>query len=373
MIELSEFGFDVFSYINTIDFKLREWAITNNIRLFALSELLKILKENGHPSLPIDARTILKTPKKVNVLKMGSGQYWYGGLKGKLIDLCKKHNCSNEIELTIHIDGTPIYKSCKSEFWPIQCSVNGIDMNAILVQIYKGSAKPDTAELFIRPLLNELHELRSYGLPVTTNGHTTTYEVRVDKFILDAPARAFLKCIIGHSGYFSCERCEEEGVYLCKLERNAKSKKKGHVCLIGTNALRRTDESFRSKENEQHHHSDSPLEELPIDMIRDFPLEYLHLILNGVMKRLLTMWVKGTKNFKFSDSDISIVSQKHVAAGSTKPSEINKPNRSLNCLSFWKATELRTFLLKTGPIALRGSITDEMSFPSIALCSYHLL
>lgn len=64
LTELSESGFDVFAYIKTLDFKLRKWAIENNIRLFALSQLLKILKANGHPSLPIDARTILKHPKQ---------------------------------------------------------------------------------------------------------------------------------------------------------------------------------------------------------------------------------------------------------------------------------------------------------------------
>lgn len=372
LAERSEFGFDVFAYIKTLDFELRKWAIKNNIRLFALSELLKILKKRGHPSLPIDARTLLKTPKKVNVFKMGSGECWYGGLTNKLTDLCKKNECPDTLNLTIHIDGTPIYKSSKSDFWPIQCSVKGIKMKAFFVQIYKGPSKPDSAELYIRPLLNEIHQLLASGLSVIINGHTNMFQIRIDKFILDAPARAFLKCIIAHSGYFSCERCEEEGEYLCKVERNVKSKnttKKnaGHVCLIGTNAPLRTDESFRNQDNEQHHHDDSPLEELPIDMVLDIPLEYLHLILYGAMKRLLTLWIDGTTNFKFSAADISEISKKHIQAGSTKPSEINRTNRSLKCVCFWKATEFRTFLLKTGPVALRESLTGEMYNHFLAL------
>lgn len=162
---------------------------------------------------------------------MGSGECWYGGLKNKLIHLCKKRNCSDILELTFHIDGTPIYKSSKSEFWPVQCSVKGIEMKAFFVQLYEGSSKPYSAEVFIRPLLNEIHELSASGLPVTMKGQTKIYEMRIDKFILDAPARAFLKCIIGHGGYFSCERCEEEGEYLRKVERNVnanvkKNKKK---------------------------------------------------------------------------------------------------------------------------------------------------
>lgn len=370
LLELSDCEFDVFAYIKTLDFKLRKWAIGNNISLLALSELLKILKENGHNSLPKDARTLLKTPGNVEIVKMGSGQYWYGGLRKKLTEMCEKKNYSGVLELTLHIDGTPIYKSSKSEFWPVQCDVKGFDMKPFFVSIYQGSSKPSSPEEFLRPLLNEIHDLLANGLTVTMNGKTFELQIRIDKFILDAPARAFLKCIISHSGYFSCERCEEPGVFLCKVPKRANAKKvknAGHVCLLGTNAPLRTDESFRNKQNAEHHHDKSPLEELPIDMVRDIPLEYLHLILYGAMKRLLTLWVDGTINFKFTKADILEISKKHVQAGSTKPSEINKPNRSLNCLSFWKATEFRTFLLKTGPVVLRGHLTDAMYNHFLAL------
>lgn len=174
--------------------------------------------------MPKDARTLLKTPKTVHVTEMGSGQFWYGGLKKKLMELCKKmKNGSDTLELTIHIDGTPIYKSSKAEFWPIQCSVKGIQMKAFFVALYKGDSKPPSAEIFMRQFLDEIHELSGCGLDVSINGVEKLFEIKVDKFILDAPARSFLKCIIGHSGYFSCERCEEEGVYLHKVGRNVKS------------------------------------------------------------------------------------------------------------------------------------------------------
>lgn len=299
---------------------------------------------------------------------MGSGQYWYGGLRNKLIEICKKNNCSGEIKLTIHIDGTPIYNSSKSEFWPVQCNISGVDMKAFFVAIYKGASKPLSAEIFLRPLLNEMHDLIANGLSVS---QTESLHVKIDKFILDAPARAFLKCIIGHGGYYSCERCEERGEYLCKISKQTKKSKKsknsGHVCLLGTNAILRTDQSFRNQDNPIHHHDSSPWEELPINMVRDIPLEYLHLILYGAMKRILILWIDGTKYFKLSNNDINQISEKHVRAGDTKPSEINRVNRSLNCLSFWKATEFRTFLLKTGPVVLQDHLTVELYNHFLAL------
>lgn len=137
--------------------------------------------------------------------------------------------------------------------------------------------------------------------------------------------------------------------------------------MIGTNAPLRTDESFRNQENKQHHHSHSPLEELPIDMVKDIPSKYLHLILYGAMKRLLTLWIEGTKDFKFFNTDISKISEIHTRANGSKPSEINRPNRSLKCYSYWKATEFRTFLLKTGPVALQETLTKEMYNHFLAL------
>lgn len=74
---------------------------------------------------------------------MGSGQFWYGGLKTKLTELCKRIKSDlKTLELSIHIDGTPIYKSSKSEFWPIQCSVKGIQMKPFFVASYRGQTKP---------------------------------------------------------------------------------------------------------------------------------------------------------------------------------------------------------------------------------------
>ena len=233
--EIYEFDFDVFAYLKTLDFKLRKWAIKNNITLTALSELLAILKSSGHNSLPKDARTLLKTPQKVEVTKMGSGEYWYGGLEKKLREISKRKDCPKDLELTFHIDGTPIYKSSKSEFWPTQCDVKGVEMKPFFVAIYQGPSKPSSAEIFLRPLLNELLFLLEKGLDVSINVKSYTFKVGIDKFILDAPARAFLKCIIGHSGYFSCERCEEPGEYFCKIPKRGQNlkKKSGHVCLIG--------------------------------------------------------------------------------------------------------------------------------------------
>lgn len=250
----SDFDIDIESYIQSFNFKLRSWTVKFNINLVALTFLLKLLREQGFSHLPKDARTLLQTPKTVPVTNIGPNKFWYRSLIDKLKELCKIKNFPKNLELGIHIDGFPPFVSSKLEFWPIQCWIKGVVMKPFIIGLHFGSSKPTSIELFLRPLLNELHELLHAGLNVKLNGFVKNYPVKVYQWILDRPARSLLKCIIGHSGYYSCERCEEEGVYLCQPDKDGKKKKRsGHVCLVGTDAPLRTNETFRNRKQEEHH------------------------------------------------------------------------------------------------------------------------
>ena len=57
----------------------------------------------------------------------------------------------------------------------------------------------------------------------------------------------------------------------------------------------RTKQSFIQQLDKKHHNGRSPLLVLNVDMINWFPLDYMHLVLLGVFKRLLDIW-KGSWN-----------------------------------------------------------------------------
>lgn len=74
--------------------------------------------------------------------------------------------------------------------------------------------------------------------------------------VCDATARAYVKGVKYHTGYSSCGKCVQSGVYMQK-----------RMTFPETNAALRTDETFRSMRDEDHHITRSPLTELDINMV----------------------------------------------------------------------------------------------------------
>lgn len=152
-----------------------------------------------------------------------------------------------------------------------------------------------------------------------------------------------------------------------------------HMSFPQTNLPLRQDEDFRNKKYSAHHQTSpstgdfivSPLENLPIDMVKDIPIaDSLHLFDLGIMKRCLNGWVRGSYNFrlKFFGTQINEISKWLVSTNATVPTEINRTIRGLDTLAFWKGTELRTFLLYLGPVILKDYL-DFNSYQHFLLLS----
>lgn len=128
------------------------------------------------------------------------------------------------------------------------------------------------------------------------------------------------------------------------------------------NAPRRTNETFRQKKQPGHHNEVSPFEELNIDMVKAFPIsDPLHLLHQGVMKKLLLRWIGRVKGYtrKWSKQTMDLVSQYLLAANKRMPSDIHRSLRNLNDLSNWKGVEFRTILMYVGVTALRPALRPD--------------
>lgn len=245
-----------------------------------------------------------------------------------------------DVIIAINIDGLPLVKSASSQFYLVLGINKSLQSNVFVVGIYHGFAKPNKFEEFLEEFVTEAAHLTSNGISVLGK----LYKFKISMFLMDAVAKSSVLCIKGHSGYYSCTKCSQEGEYLIN-----------HVCFPSLNFTKRTHEDFITQSNKEHHVGNSILANIPgIDLIKDIPLDYMHLVLLGVVKRmLLGIWISGSPPHKLPGQSINTISEHLVSLAAYIPTEFARKPRSLSEVKRWKATEYRQFLFYTGPIVLK--------------------
>ncbi len=246
-----------------------------------INELMHILKQHGHV-LPKDARTLQDTPQTVDSQLKRDGQYIYYGLERGISRVLmqdaffrQKHDT---VHLDVNVDGLPLFKSSKLQFWPMLVKYS--NCIPFIVALYCGKSKPEPLEDYLKDFLEELKDLRDNGL--MCNGKK--FGVNLHTFVCDAPARAYLKYIKGHTAYGSCERCLVRGQY---VERR--------VVFNQLSSTLRTVVAFSRVEYSSHQTRASPLIAAGIPCVSAFVLDYMHTVCLGVVRRMLVYLTGGPK------------------------------------------------------------------------------
>ncbi|KAL0148339.1 hypothetical protein M9458_056319 [Cirrhinus mrigala] len=328
--------------------ELSTWASEHQIKHNALDNLLKLLQRHGHNELPSTARTLLHTPRQLDVKQISGMEYVYFPLTQKLQEALDSYSPDATelhcLDLSFNIDGLPLYKSSKTCMWPVLCAVMLDPVTIFPTALTSGLSRP-TDLGFLEDTVRELGHLMNHGI------HYRGRKIKVNLrcFVCDAPARALVKNIKLFSGYFGCDRCEQKGEWF------------NRVTYQETADLKlQTDETFRNQTQVQHHHGNTPLAHLPIDMVQNFPIDYMHQACLGVMKRLLLIWTRGDRVVRVSASQILEISARLRSLQKCIPSTFVRKPRGLEELERWKATEFRQFLLYTGKIVLKGILPNDM-------------
>ena len=360
---------------------ISSWALRNNITHNALDELLVGLKDVDPQSLrtlPKTARTLLRTNREVTTVKIGPMEVIHVDIAETLHRHLRQYprEVIQDLEvlhISLNADGIPVYNSSNKNFWPLLCSINLSPKVVFPLMLSYGPPKPKTAD-FLTPTINSLQIVLENGLQFEDR----VIRVVIDAVIADAPARALLKGTISYSGYNGCDKCSTTGRWWYTLtpeEREEQGRQGGGRMTFQQfeNLPMRTNESFRRKEQESHHLLDSPMLCLDIDMILDFPIDYMHQICLGVMKKLIEFWIpsqKAKRHFSATDqgrADLRLIRMKPFISR-----DFARKPRPLSDFRHWKATEFRQFLLYTGWHVMKGILPERLfrhftSF-SVACC-----
>ena len=322
-----------------------------------VGQVLRVLRPH-FPELPLDARTLLDIPSVVPISTYNGGLYSFTDLKSLLQTATWITDDVSIIKLQFNCDGIPPFRSSLLQCWILSCRllVGSVVSKVFPLVYYVGSAKPDE-EYFFGKFITDLNDVLLEG--VSLNGYLRHFQIH--SFICDAPARSFCRGTVGHNHRLACERCRAEGTFNNR-----------RMSYPTTSSTLRTDLSIRapSEEDGEHRPRLSPLlRVVGLNMVDHFVLDYLHLCLLGVMRKLFFFWMKGPSlRTRLSRLQKLQISERLEGISPFIPSCFSRRSRSLASLAYWKGSEYRTFLLYTGPVVLRG-IVDQAVYQNFLLFS----
>lgn len=350
-----------------INVMLKNWALSEKIANHSVSKLLSILnKLPGLHSLPSDARTLLKTPRSIETYSCAGGKMNYFGIKNNLVASVAGNNknlkmcdfpCMQNLNtnppllsISVNMDGLPISKSSRLSFWPILGMCDQLNnTHPFVIALYEGNSKPSVANDFMENFVNEAKSLEQNGL-VIDGSH---YQFRISSIILDSPAKCLMKNTVQYNSFKGCQICCQTGQWVGRT-----------VWPYESNFQLRTDETFNDLGYEGHQLGRSLLSNLSLGLVTQVPLDYMHLILLGVVKRIISAWIgpKCPRQTRLGPQSRELISQRLLSLNSHIPScsEFRRRPRPIADYKYWKATEFRTFLLYCGPVVLRNILHSDL-------------
>lgn len=335
---------------------IKKWALDYNIKQNALKSLLQILNENTNVKFPKDPRTLLRTPTHYEITQLSHGQYCHLGFKNAVERCIHQLNSighfqyhENKLEIQISTDGAPLGKSNSLSMWPILC----LTFNMVqVIGIFVGDSKPKDANEFFTPFINEVEDVQKNGFIY----NDITFSIHITGLIFDTPAKSFALNVKYHSGYNSCTKCTIHGANISNT-----------VCFPNEEpepALR-TDEGFRNFQYSENFDDDYQKHETilvkinNLGLVSGVPLDYMHLVCLGVMRKLILLWMNGPLTNRLSYNQITKISEDLTSIRLHVPADFPRKPRSLKLIKLWKATELRNFLLYYGPIVLKNELNEK--------------
>ncbi len=320
---------------------LKNWCIRNKPTCTAVNDLLKTLR-NYHSILPSDYRTLMNTYQNLEIETIKPGQYYHFGIKSGLDYVFSVHTCPSEIDLMLNVDGLQLYKSATECFWPVLFKVNTANCFVdvpFIVGLYHGKQKPHCANEFLQKTVHELSVLLRNGY---CDNCQNVHMCRLRSITCDSPARYFIKNIKSFNGYYGCDGCHQIGAYF------------GRMTFPEVDSTERTDDTFRSRLQEEHHRGTSVFEQLDIDMINSFPPDYMHLVCEGAVKKLLVALTKSAIPYRVTEKQMKQMSDYMQFLAPYVPHDFCRKPRSMFHMKKWKATEYRLFIIYLSFIVLKN-------------------
>jgi hypothetical protein len=280
------------------------------------------------------------------------GDVWDGNILKQLVN---KHEEEILLSLSLNTDGASIFQSNNTSIWPIQLYQNNLrpgvrfkNDNILVVGLHVGTSPPDM-DAYFYPFITELLALEKEKIKLSRDGFNYTFKTVVTHCIVDLQAKPKLQCIKLYNSKCACTYCLHEGKSVMnKIKGSTIRYLYEHV----PSEYRNHDDTVAAmlKANEKHPINGvkklSCLTRLNnFDIIFSFSIDYMHQILLGVVRLLMTCWFStnnSKERFYVNGQGQQIINNRLKKIKSFRSS--TNP-RSINDFNKFKAKEFRNFLL----------------------------
>ena len=196
-------------------------------------------------------------------------------------------------------DGVPLFKSSSMSLWPVYLLILNLPPairvcaeNIILSGLYVGPTKTDM-KMLLEPIMKRLNTLSTVGVSITTPSGLLTIRVKLVLGIFDLPAIATVLCSKQFNGEYGCSICLHPGT---RLENGAK-------IYLPQSYLERTHTTVLAAAKVAEYTGavvngimgTSPLAST-LDLVNSIPIDYMHSVLEGVVRMLLKFWFDSTNH-----------------------------------------------------------------------------
>ncbi|KAJ8670501.1 hypothetical protein QAD02_001760 [Eretmocerus hayati] len=273
-----------------------------------------------------------------------------------------------------NVDEAPVSNSSNGQICTVQVQVVNIAPQhrrnyQFVSGVYYSSEKKAIMNTFLTSFVEKMKQLYDIGIDWIDKDKREIHHSKVVAPIasMDSVARAPCQNVQGHQGEYGCSTCEHPG-QSCET-----GNKGGHnrvYPILGHDVPLQTGERMQAQAEEavngNYSHvrgvkGPSILALIPfLCLALSFVPDHMHAILLGVVRMLLSLFFDSSNHRM--PWYIKPKHQREIDAllASIKPPDfIPRPPRKLKHRKYWKASELRSFLLFYGPIVLKGRLKEE--------------
>uniref|UniRef100_A0A182FPZ2 Uncharacterized protein n=1 Tax=Anopheles albimanus TaxID=7167 RepID=A0A182FPZ2_ANOAL len=213
-----------------------------------------------------------------------------------------------------------------------------------VIGVYQGAfPTPTIGNEILRPLVDEMKELECRKFEIESR----LYALSIRAVLCDPIANSLITCTALPNSQFGCSKCNQKG--LLQFHEGITS-----FPPTANLATLRTDDDFMYGMLVNGHHVGVPvLGELNLGLKSQFMIDYKYVVCEGVMKRLMNLWMTGRLDYRLNKQTLRRISSKLEAMGKYCPREFRQKPKTLDVLEQWDAYDWRQFLLYYSPLVLK--------------------